>query len=305
MRENSLATGMGLIAICLWALLAWLTSQTGDVPPFALVAMTFGIAFLAWLFRLGWLIRKKGVIVLNLFRQSWKIWLLGIGGLFLYHAFYFAALDNAPAIDASLIAYLWPLLIVLFSGFLPNERTRLWPIFGAFLGFLGAVLIILGKGETQWAEEYALGYFFAFLCAFTWSGYSILSRLSGKVTSDVIGPCCGATALLGWVCHALWEPAIGSVSSAQYAAIISLGIGPVGLAFFVWDYGIKRGDIIMLGALSYFSPLLSSAVLILTGVADFTSRIALSALLITFGAICASQGDAFFKAIFSMKRLNK
>lgn len=289
-RNIRLATLIGALAIFLWALLAWLTSLTGDVPPFALVGMTFGIAFLLWCCRALWIFHRTGFQSFSFLHQPFRIWCLGIGGLFLYHALYFAALDRAPPIDASLIAYLWPLLIVLFSGFLPGENLRLLHIVGAVLGFMGAALILLQKGDFAFTGTYLWGYVLAFLCAFTWSGYSVLSRLAGSVPSDIVGPCCGATSLLGWMTHFLCEPQLTPMEGPQCMAVLALGMGPVGIAFFVWDYGVKRGDIRLLGTISYFSPLLSSLVLILSGKASPNAALLGAAGLIASGAFLASRG---------------
>ena len=64
---------------------------------------------------------------------------------------------------------------------------------------------------------------------------------------------------------------------------------PVGAAFYVWDHGVKHGDIQLLGAASYLAPLLSTLILILAGFGDVLAGIALAALLITGGAALASQ----------------
>jgi drug/metabolite transporter (DMT)-like permease len=44
-----------------------------------------------------------------------------------------------------------------------------------------------------------------------------------------------------------------------------MGIGPVGAAFWLWDHGTKRGDIALLGSLSYLAPLLSTLLLVVSG----------------------------------------
>ena len=75
-----------------------------------------------------------------------RVWLLGVGGLFGYHALYFAALQLAPPAEANLVNYLWPLLIVLLSAPLAGERLG-WPhLVGALLGFAGVVLLAFGRG---------------------------------------------------------------------------------------------------------------------------------------------------------------
>ncbi|HYP11762.1 MAG TPA: EamA family transporter, partial [Xanthobacteraceae bacterium] len=111
------ATLIGLTATLMWSLLSVLTVATGTIPAFQLAAMTFAIGALVG--SLTWIGRGEAVKAL---RQPPVAWLVGVGGLFGYHALYFVALRLAPPAEAGLLNYLWPLLIVLFSALLPGER---------------------------------------------------------------------------------------------------------------------------------------------------------------------------------------
>jgi drug/metabolite transporter (DMT)-like permease len=279
------ATLVGGSAVLMWATLALLTTLTGAVPPFQLVAMAFAIAFLlalgAWL--------ARGQPILPVLRQPAPVWALGIAGLFGYHFFYFLALRQAPAVEASLINYLWPLLIVLFSALLPGERLRWFHVFGAAAGLGGTVLLIAGGGAAGFAAAHWLGYLAAFACAFVWSGYSVLSRRFGQVPTDAVGGFCGATAVLAALCHLLFETTVWP-EGAEWLAVLALGAGPVGAAFFVWDHGVKHGDIKALGAFAYAAPLLSTILLIAFGRGAPSWRIAAACVLITGGAALAA-GD--------------
>ncbi len=286
--QRSTATGIGFVAVLLWALLALFTAASGRVPPFQLAAMAFavggGIGVVTWFFRPS---RMAAL------RQPKRVWLLGVAGLFGYHFFYFTALRNAPPVEAGLIAYLWPLLIVLFSALLPGERLRIHHVLGALLGLAGAVLIVTGGGEIAFRAEYAFGYGMALVCALTWSSYSVLSRRYSGVPTDVVTGFCLATALLAAVCHVLLEQTVWPSGVGQWLAVLGLGLGPVGLAFYVWDYGVKHGDIQVLGASSYGAPLLSTLVLIATGFAELTWIVAVACLLITAGAVLAAKDLIF------------
>ena len=220
------------------------------------------------------------------------VWLLGIAGLFGYHALYFTALDHAPPVEASLICFLWPLLIVLMSASAAGRaaaldasagrRARSWRRHRA-----GAAE---GRRRGRFDAQYLVGYLAALGCAFTWSIYSVMSRRFGHAPTDLVGAFCGATALLGVVAHVLvGEPTMWPADPWEWAAIVALGLGPVGLAFFVWDYGVKHGDIKALGACSYASPLLSTVLLILAGKAEATMTVILACLLIIGGAVIASR----------------
>jgi drug/metabolite transporter (DMT)-like permease len=276
-------TLVGFTAILMWATLALLTSLSGEIPPFQLTAMSFTVAFAIGV--AVWL--RQGGSVGQRLRLPVRVWVLGIGGLFGYHLFYFIALANAPAVEASLIAYLWPLLIVLFAALLPGERLRWFHSLGAIAGFLGAGLLVTRGQSLSFAPQYSVGYLAAMICALTWSSYSVLSRRLGRIPTDAVGGFCGATALLAWLCHGLFEPTVWPAGS-QWLAVLGLGLGPVGLAFFTWDYGVKHGDIKVLGALSYTAPLLSTLLLIRCGLAEPTWSVLLACGLIVGGAVLAA-----------------
>jgi drug/metabolite transporter (DMT)-like permease len=280
---RSKATAVGFVAVLLWALLALLTVGSAPTPPLLLNAICFtigGILGLIWTLRTGGLGQLRDI--------SWKVYAFGSLGLFGYHALYFSALRLAPAAEAGLIAYLWPLLIVLFSGLLPGERLRPGHLVGALLGFAGAAAIITG-GSGGFQAEFLPGYLLAFLCALTWSGYSVLSRLLGSAPTSSVAVFCIVTAIASWALHFAVEETLWPQGAVGWAATLLLGLGPVGLAFYVWDIGVKQGDIQMLGTSSYAAPLLSTLVLVLAGVADPTWALALAAALITAGAAIAAK----------------
>ena len=282
------ATLVGLIAVLMWAVLATLTTLTGAVPPLLLNAMAFAVASVIGL---AFVARTNGVGGLaRVLRQPWPVWLLGVGGLFGYHAMYFTALRLAPPVEASLIAYLWPLLIVLLSALLPGEPLRANHLLGALVGLAGAVLIVArpGTGGAGFDMAYAPGYLAAFACAFIWSGYSVLSRLAKAVPTQAVAGFCLATAVLSAALHLAFEKTIWPDGAAAWLAVLGLGLGPVGGAFYVWDWGCKRGDIKVLGAASYAAPVLSTLVLIAAGLAEASLAVLAACVLVTLGGVVAS-----------------
>lgn len=281
------ATLIGFMAVAMWALLALFTDATGDVPPFLLCAMTFTIGTFVGLIARIFAPPAEKVSVPPV------VWLIGIGGLFGYHFFYFTALRNAPAVEASLIAYLWPLFIVVGSALMPGERLRWYHVAGALLGLAGTVLIVTKGGSLSFEPQYAFGYTMAFMCAFLWSGYSLLSRRFPSVPTSIVTWFCAATAVLSLLCHFALEETVLPATPGQWLAVLGLGLMPVGAAFYAWDHGVKRGNIQVLGAASYASPLLSTLVLIAAGFAEPSTRILAACLLITGGAVLAAKSLLF------------
>lgn len=282
--HGTAATLIGFSAILLWSMLALLTAASGRVPPFQLAAMTFAIG--GGLGALTWLFRPRALRAL---RQPPEVWALGITGLFGYHALYFFALRFAPPAEAGLINYLWPLLIVLFSSFLPGERLRWYHIAGAVLGLVGTIVLIAGRAEIGFASEFVPGYAAAFVAAFVWAFYSVLSRRFAAVPTDAVVGFCLVTAMLGALFHLLLETTVWPDSTAQWLAVLGLGLGPVGAAFYAWDFGVKRGDIRVLGAASYAAPVLSTLFLVLAGFAEPRWTLALAAALIAVGGLLAAK----------------
>ncbi|YBV96025.1 EamA family transporter [Phyllobacteriaceae bacterium JZ32] len=279
-----LATLIGFSAVVMWALLALFTAASGKVPPFQLTAMTFTIG--ASLGLISWLWRPGAARHL---KQPPVVWLLGTLGLFGYHFLYFTALRHAPAVEASLIAYLWPLLIVVGSALMPGERLAWYHVAGTLLGLAGTALIVTKGGGVGFEARYLFGYAMAGLCALTWSTYSLLSRRFSAVPTDAVTGFCAVTAILSLLCHLALEQTVWPETAIQWLSVLGLGLLPVGAAFYAWDFGVKRGNIQVLGAASYAAPLLSTLVLILAGSAEPSLRILAACLLITSGAVLAAK----------------
>lgn len=275
----SSATLAGCGALILWAFLAPLARMAGALPPLQITALAFAA---------GGLIALAVVVAqgrLPLLRQGGLAWAHGVGGLFGYHALYFAALALAPAVEANLLNYLWPLLIVLLSG--PILGLPLGPrrLAGVALGFAGCALLV-GAGAS-FPPSALLGFACAVGCAVVWAVYSVTSKRMSAVPTEALAGFCLASALLAGLAHLLFE---GSVApdAMQWLAVMLLGAGPLGAAFFLWDAGMKRGDPRLLGTLAYAVPVASTLLLVLMGEGALTWRVAVAALLVAGGGLLAA-----------------
>ena len=222
------ATAIGFIAVLLWALLALFTAGSAPVPPFQLNALTFAVGGAVGVI---WVLIRSRLAILRL--VPWTVYAFGTVGLFGYHALYYSALRLAPPAEAGLIAYLWPLFIVLFSGLLPGERLRAGHIVGALVSFVGAALIVLRNGFSFEAAA-TPGLILAGFCALTWSSYSVLSRRLGTTPTEAVAVFCVLTALLSVPPHLAFETTVWPDSAFGWLSVLALGLGPVGLAFYVW-----------------------------------------------------------------------
>lgn len=283
MTEFQRATFIGSISIILWGTLALLTSLTeGKIPAFQMMSMTFFVAFALMVIR--WVL--QGHIGIRYLRQPALSWLVGVSGLFGYHFCYFLAMTKAPVVEVSLLAYLWPLLIVLLASLLPGGRLKIKHLLGALISLAGC-WILLGKDSSGFSSEYFSGYILALACAFIWASYSVVSRIVKSVPTDAVGWFCAVTAILALICHLIWETSVWPLSAIQWLGILGLGLGPVGIAFFTWDYGIKHGNLQLLGVLAYATPLISVLLLVVADKAQMDFSLILACLAIVFGSVVA------------------
>jgi drug/metabolite transporter (DMT)-like permease len=280
-------TLIGSLAVLLWGALAALTVSLRAIPPFQLLAMGFGIAFASGSL---WLLATGGLRRLSLFRQPLSFWLQAIAGLFGYHALYFFALRLAPAAEANLINYLWPLLIVLLSALVPGgSRLRAAQLVGALMGLASTILLIGSGGDLGTASGSIWGYAAALGCALVWSSYSVLNRRFANIPSEAMIGVCGAVGLLGLATHLLIEPVSVQPAGGEWLALAALGIGPLGLAFLAWDHGTKHGDLPVLGTIAYGAPVLSTLLLVLLGLAQPTIQLIIACVLVVGGAWIATR----------------
>jgi drug/metabolite transporter (DMT)-like permease len=278
------ATVVGVGAILLWATLASLTALKGPIPPFETTAIVFAIGgtFMVLLAA----IRGRAARL----RPTPASLALGLYGLFAYHALYFAALGLAPPAEASLITALWALLMVLFSGLLPGHRLRAAHVVGALMGFTAAAILVhdkLGAGQALPGARW--GYALALACAFVWSSYSVASRLLAAVPSEALAAPSLASAALAALCSRAFETWVAPAGWVAWVALIALGLGPLGAAFLLWDIGMKKGNVPLLGVLSYAALILSTALLMALGFAQPAWSLAIACALMVAAAVIATR----------------
>lgn len=278
------ATVFGMGAILLWASLATLATFRGPIPPLQTTGIAFTIA--AAVIVLLALLRGR----LHCIRPTAAALALGVYGLFCYHALYFAAVKLAPPAEAHLVSSLWALLTVLFAGLLPGGSLRGRHIIAALMGLAAAAILVWDKIDVmQGFDGKGLGFAFALGCALVWATYSVGSRLLAEVPSESLAVSCLVTAVLAFGCSLAFEQWTTPPDRISWLSLLGLGLGPVGAAFLLWDIGMKKGDVPLLGVLSYASPVISTGLLAALGVAAATWQLAVACILMVAAAVIATR----------------
>jgi drug/metabolite transporter (DMT)-like permease len=267
-RQNldHLSTAGGLGAILLWsATFAFARSLSEQIGPLTAGAAAYLVGGLVCLLRLAFSprpLRER----LNLPRK----YLFGCGFLFIFYtaAIYRAvglAKDREQVLEIALVNYLWPALTILFSMPLLKKRARLWLLPGTALA-LGGVFLVMTQGtRLSWASfqdhlrSSTFAYVLAFAAAIAWALYSNLTRRwSGPGNDGAVELFVPATGLVLLGLRLLTtEPTGWNVRVAGEAA----GLAAITtLAYLLWDLSMRKGNLLLVVACSYFTPLLSTLV---------------------------------------------
>lgn len=276
---------LALGAIGLWSSLASLGVALGHVPPFLLTGLSLLIGGLIALPLSGFKLARWKVPLSTL--------VLGVYGLFGFHFLLFVALRHAPPVQANLVNYLWPLLIVVLAPVMLPGLTLHWKhVAAALIGFAGAATVILGNADTgsSDAAAWSWGYVAAAASALVWATYSLMTRRVAAFPTAAIGGFAWVSGLLSLLCHALMEPAV-VLTARDWWLVGLMGLGPMGAAFFLWDKALKTGDARHIGILSYLTPLLSTAMLLWLSGRDLTWPVGLAAVLIVGAAWLGTRAE--------------
>ncbi|MEJ8849472.1 DMT family transporter [Variovorax rhizosphaerae] len=272
-------------AIALWATLASLGTALSHLPPFQLTGLSLAMGSLL---SLPSVLRNR-----NAWRVPPRTLALGVYGLFGFHFLLFLALRHAPPVEANLVNYLWPLLmVVLAPALLVSVSLRPAHVVAALLGFAGAAIAILGaRGGTAGVTSETWGFALAAGSAFIWASYSLWTQRVPAFPTAAIGLFGLVSGLLSLACHFMLEPS-ASLSVRDWLLLALCGLGPLGAAFYLWDMALKRGDARQIGILSYLTPLASTALLLVVTGRPLSWTIALAAALIISAAVLGTRTRA-------------
>lgn len=281
-KAKTSATLIGYCGLFFWTIAAALVASVENIPIFQVLSTALGVSFsvtaLYLTFTKRWFLLKQPLL----------LWIVGILGIFGNDVLYIAAFKFAPPVQADLIAYLWPIFVIVFSGLLPREKFSIKHVLAGILGFAGVCFLITeGEALSSFQLQYLPGYCFALGSAIVWSIYTLIARHYGKTRSEMIGLYCGFGMLFSIVAHFQFETTV-TPTSTQWFVMLIMGLTTQGLAYFFWDFGIKRGNFKLLNVLSYGNPVLSVLLLIVFGFAQPSFSLFIACILVTAGGLIAS-----------------
>lgn len=258
---------MGILAIIFWsstvAFSRSLTEQLGALTAASYIYLLSGILSFLYLISVPKRIRK-------LFQLP-VLYLVGCGVFFVvYTVCLFLAIGLASSrqqvIKVGIINYMWPGFTLIFSVPILNKKARRSLLPGIIVGSIGVLLINFHDGsfsqEVFWENLRAnfLPYMLAFVASISWGFYSNLSRRwAGCTESGAVPIFLLSTGLILTIVRVFFpeEPRLASHMALE---LLYTAIFPTLLAYIFWDTAMRKGRIILVAALSYFIPVLSTVI---------------------------------------------
>lgn len=289
-RSIKLSTWIGSGALGLWVVEPLLVSELEGFPLFESLTLIFTSCFIVTALRIT-LAGKWHAIL----KQPLFVWIFGTLTICGSDFCYILGAYCAPIAHVDLIDYMWPCFIALFIGFLPNQRFSFKYVIGAFLGFLGIFQLISHDGGAQgMSMDYLLGYALAFFGVIIWGAYSTYSSYKEEVPIYMIGVYCGVAAIICGILHCMLEKTVVPTFGQGSMAIVLGLVGP-GLAYQLWDYGMKFGNARLLNVCCYLARVMSMALLVYFGKEPFSSSLVIACAFAIAGVFISSVDERWLK----------
>ena len=279
------AASVGAILLWCWSGICFRfgSQLLGSMPYLALscIVGVLAIVFLRFI---------SGGTVAGLFKIPFRLMVAGFFGVAVYTVILVIAIGIADEMDIGqimLINYLWPIWMVLLGLFFLNEKPKvLLAIAGVLIGFTG--VIIAGGFETfTRAPSSLVPHLLSLIGAFLWALYCVLQK-HWKIPEEQAGSTfhfamCAILSAIITTTNRQWS-SISNMNLSSFFWILFLGIGPIGLGYYWWEIGIKRGAVHLAAILAYFIPIGSTLLVALFFRKALTIGLLPGAALITAGA---------------------
>ena len=274
------ATIIGQAALVIWAMSASGAVALSVLPAFEILSGIFISGFIA-------------SSIMNTIRNNWQsafsrpkyLLIAGIFGIVGNDIFYILSFKYAPAVQVDLIVCLWPMLVLILASLMLDEKVKFNHMFACLLAFYGVyILLTSGENVDVFSSYYLFGYLCAFASAALWSVYIIISRKYAKNTPELFAIYCGVGSAFSITMHLSFEATI-MPSFVQGIILIVMGITTHSLAYYGWDFAIKKGHFKLLNILPYGNPVLSVLALVFFGFAELTEAVFFSTLMVFIAGI--------------------
>lgn len=141
------------------------------IEPIALVfCRIVGAGILFWILSL---FAKKEKVAKNDLK---KMLLLAVFGVAVNQAFFISGLNLTTPINSAIIMISNPIAVILFTLIVLKERITIYKISGLSLGIIGAVTLLLFKGNFSFGSDTIIGDVFTVINSLSWAVFVVMAK---------------------------------------------------------------------------------------------------------------------------------
>ncbi|MFT7185125.1 MAG: drug/metabolite transporter (DMT)-like permease [Pseudohongiellaceae bacterium] len=253
-------TLFGVAAILLWSCLVALVRDVSEIlSPIGGAAMVYSVSSVFLILVMGLPKLKdfspRYLVIGTVLFVSYEVCLVLSLGM---------ANNRHQAMEMAVINYLWPALTILLTVILGRQKVSLWVYPSVLIAFIGVAWCITGDSKISAAvlmsnfADNPVTYLMAFSAAFIWAIYCVVTQKlsNGK---NAITLFFTATAITLWVQYALSDEAALEFSLSSTLTLLLAG-SVIGSGYALWNKAIIGGNLMLLGTMSYFTPVLSTVI---------------------------------------------
>ncbi len=284
------ATLIGQAALVTWSLSASGVVYLQRLPSFQILLGIFVGGFIA-------------SSVMNTVNNNWKelfsrpkyLVFAGIFGIIPNDIFYIFAFKQAPAIQVDLIVCMWPMFVTILAAVFLREEIGIVHIFACLIAFCGCYIVLSSNiNIDQFQSEYVSGYICAFMSALLWSIYVVISKKYIKPTPELFALYCGVGVVGSAAMHFTFETTV-TPSMWEIFVLFTMGITTHSLAYYAWDFAIKKGHFNLLRIMPYGNTILSVLALAVFGFAELSKDVLIATLMIFIAGLLTRFHMSYLK----------
>lgn len=189
-------------------------------------------------------------------KEYGEMFLLGFLGNYLYYIFLYGALARTTASEGFILAYTWPMLVLVLSFVILKEKVTVKKLVGITISFLGIIIITTKGNLLDFNFTSTSGNILAIIGAFVFALFSVLGK---KYNFDqTIGVFIYFFSALIFITPTLfifsqfvWP------SSEVLPWIIYNGIFVNGISYIFWFKALENGETHIISNLLYLTPFIS------------------------------------------------
>jgi len=250
------------------------------VQPFGFILLrVLGATLLFW--SVGIFLKKEKIEV----KDYPRLFLAAVFGIALNQLAFFKGLSMTTPINASVIMVCSPIIVLIFSSFLLNEKATKKKLLGIFIGLFGAVILIVFGKDTGLATNASLGNLLVLVNASSYALYLILIKnLTKKYHAITLAKWLYLIGLIMVVPFGFSELSMVEWNSMPMPILLRIGFIIVFTSFLTYMFNlfaIKELKPTTLSIFIYLQPVIASSYALMVG-SDSLNFIKIAATVLIF-----------------------